>query len=90
MLNTWKRGIGGGPFIGADNTMTDLECVENSTGMQIPSQNCLKACIQFKLDLSKKKKDNGQLRETQIYFIVNSTIRGIVFCSVSVMYLMLT
>lgn len=33
MLSTWKRGIGGGPFIGVDNTMTDLGCVENSTGM---------------------------------------------------------
>ena len=33
MLSTWKRGSGGGPFIGADNTMTDLECVENSTGI---------------------------------------------------------
>lgn len=33
MLSTWKRGSGGGPFIGADNTMTDLEYVENSTGI---------------------------------------------------------
>ena len=33
MLSTWKRGSGEGPFIGADNTMTDLEYVENSTGI---------------------------------------------------------
>lgn len=79
MLSTWKRGSGGGPFIGADNTMTDLEYVENSTGIQIPSQICLKASIQFKLDLKKKKKDNGQLRGTQLDFIVNLSIWGIFF-----------